>query len=96
MDYMIEQLRIFLSEHGFGTIVLLIILMMGFAIANAENLMLIRSDLLKPFAYFIPWAKKKQVSSKVRGTILKAVLKQVKNNGNVIPTDLKGISQKSH
>lgn len=89
MDYVIEQLCVFLSEHGLGTIVLLIILMTGFAIANAENLILIRSDLLKPFSYFIPWAKKKQVSSKIRGTILKAALKQVKNNGDIIPTDLK-------
>lgn len=89
MDYVIEQLRIVLSEHGLSATLLLIIVFIGLAIANAENLMLIRSDLLKPFAYFIPWAKKKQISSKVRGTILKATLKQVKNTYDIIPMDLK-------
>lgn len=89
MNSIIKLLEIFSVNYKFTTIIIAVLVVLGFCIKNAENLILIRSTLLTPFARFAPWAKRNQVASKVRGTILKAVSKQMRNNENILPTDLK-------
>ena len=56
---------------------------------NVENLFLLKGAICQFFSSFSTKAHKGAISNKVRGTILKSSKTILKDNGNIIPLDLK-------
>ncbi len=86
MDKLIE----ILINNGYNLIIIFLICVIIFLIANADKVSILLFFILEPFAKFFSFAKKKQLSAIVSGTITSSV----KNQGlksNIIPSNLKVI-----
>lgn len=78
-----------LKERDFGLISLFWIIIIILIIGNIDKVLLLKSSIWGLFSNIFVFAKKKQVSDKVRGTILKSVKNQNIGVSNIIPNDLK-------
>lgn len=85
-----EKLIEFLEKNGYKISTIFLIIILIFFICNMENLLILKSELYGVFARCFVFGKKKQLSYKVRGTILKSIKNQSLNSG-LIPQDLKVI-----
>lgn len=79
----------FLQNNGYTAATIFLILVLFYVIANPDKVMIWKAYLFGLFSKFSATAKKKQISNKVRGTILKSVKIQQLNNKYIIPSDLK-------
>lgn len=86
-----EKFIEFLSNNGVGISNIFWIIVIILIITHIDNVLLIQSKIWGFFSNTYGFAKKKQISSKVRGTILKSVKEQRFNNKDIIPNDLKVI-----
>lgn len=86
---MIEKLLELLENSGYqiSTIVLIIVILI--ILGNTENIMIWKSEIYGLFSKASVYAKKKQISNKVRGTVLKSIRDQNFDTDNIIPNDLK-------
>lgn len=75
------------NGYKISTIVLLIILFLLFT--NTDKILLIKSEFFNLFSKSSAFAKKRQISNKVRGTILKSAKEQSLLDNDVIPSDMK-------
>lgn len=75
------------NGYKISTIILLIILFLFFT--NTDKILLIKSEFFNLFSKSSAFAKKRQISNKVRGTILKSVKEQSLLDNDVIPSDMK-------
>lgn len=84
-----EKILEFGMNNGYkaSTIILLAILLLVFV--NTDKVLLLKSEIYNFFAKTSSFAKKKQISNKVRGTILRSVKEQSLTDNNVIPSDMK-------
>lgn len=86
-----EKIIEYLETSGTKIPIVFLIIVIIFLITNTENVLLAKSLfwglISKPFVF----AKKKQMSTKVRGTILKSMKEQNIKDNNIIPSDLKVI-----
>lgn len=78
-----------LKENGIGLVSLFWIIIIILIFTNIDNVLLLKSEIWGLFSNIFGFAKKKQVSDKVRGTILKSVKNQGVIKNGIIPTDLK-------
>lgn len=85
MDEILLQL---LTDYGvhLSTIFWLVVIIL--VIYNVDKVLLIKSEIFGFFANFCSFAKKGQLSNKVRGAILKSV-KEQSLKSDIIPSDLK-------
>lgn len=85
-----DKLLVLLEEYGFkaSTIILIVILLL--VLFNMDNVMLLQSKIYGLFSHLFSFAKKGQISKKVRGTIIKSV-KEQSLKSDIIPSDLKVI-----
>lgn len=84
-----EEFINILKEYGVGLTNIIWIIIIFLIIANIENVLILQSKIWGIFSGTFGFAKKKQISMKVRGTILKSVKKQQFKNNDIIPNDLK-------
>lgn len=85
MDEILLQL---LKDYGIQLSTIFWVAVVILIIYNIENVLLIKSEIFGFFANFCSFAKKEQLSSKVRGTILKSVKEQCLKS-DIIPSDLR-------
>lgn len=83
-----EKLIDLLTKNGYKFTIIVLVAILLFVIANAEKVSLLMSYFWGFFSRFAVYAKKKQISTKVSGTIVKSVKKQ-KLRDNIIPSTLK-------
>lgn len=85
-----EKLLGILIENGYGLFIILLIGIILFLIVNADKVSIIMSSFWGIFAKFFTFAKKKQLSTIVSGTIASSVKNQGFKN-DIIPPNLKVI-----
>ena len=76
-----------LSGFKWGTIIILLFCGLFFLFHYLDKIYILKASICGIFAKGKSWAKKSQISAKVRGTILGAVRKEV-YRADIIPTDL--------
>ena len=79
----------FLLAHGYSMTIIICAIIIVFIIMNVDKVLMIKSEVLGWFSKFFSWAKKGQISNKVRATILRAVREKSVTNPEILPTDLK-------
>lgn len=84
-----EEFINILKEHDVGLTNIIWVIIIILIITNIENILILQSKIWGIFSGTFGFAKKKQMSMKVRGTILKSVKKQQFKNKDIIPNDLK-------
>lgn len=86
---MADQLINFLMKNGVCTVSIIWVIVIVLILTNIDKILLFQSKIWGLFSSSFSFAKKKQISSKVRGTILKSVKSQQIKNNDIIPDDLK-------
>jgi len=84
-----EKLVEFWINNGYkiSTIILLIILFLLFT--HTDKILIIKSEFFSLFSKSSTFAKKRQMSNKVRGTIIKSAKEESLLYNNIIPSDMK-------
>lgn len=78
-----------MEGNGYKISTILLFVALVYVIINLDKVMLLQSWFWGLFSNFFSFAKKKQISGKVRGTILKSIKEQPSLKEEIIPTDLK-------
>lgn len=86
---MFKEIWGILKNNGIGISFLIFIFFVYLVFKYTENIFLIKSWVCGLFAKFFGWAKKGQLSNKVRATIIKSAKKQNFTNNRLLPDDLK-------
>lgn len=84
-----EKLLEILEKYDIGIVAIIFVILIILLISNIEQVMIIKSACYGLFSKFSVWAKKKHISNKVRGNILKSVKEQSIDNTEILPNDLK-------
>lgn len=86
---MTDKLIEFLEQNGYKLSNIILILLIIFIITNIENILIFKSWFFGLFSNLFSFAKKKQMSNKVRGTILKAIKEQSLSDEYILPSDMR-------
>lgn len=83
-----DKLVDILIDNGYSLIIIILVCVILVLIVNADKVSIIISSFWEPFAKFFAFAKKKQLSTIVSGTIASSVKNQGLKN-DIIPSNLK-------
>ena len=86
-----EKLIELLTENGFKLSTLVLIIVIIIILTNIDKVLIIKSEFYGLFSKTWSFAKTKQVSKSVRGTILKSIKEQKIKDTEIFPSDLKVI-----
>lgn len=84
-----EIIKELFSEFNVSSTIIVVIIVVVACVAHIDQLFIIKSWICGLFANVFVWAKKGQMSNKVRGTILKSVKNQCIIDNEILPNDLK-------
>lgn len=84
-----EKIIELLENNGYKLSTIILVAAIAIILCNVENVLLLKSWFYGLFSNTFSFAKKRQMSNKVRGTILKSIKEQALANGEIIPSDLK-------
>lgn len=83
-----EKIIELLQNNGYKITTIFLFVLLFVVLTNIENIILIQSKIYGIFSGLFVFAKKGQMSKKVRGTILKSIKAHPLDN-NILPSDLK-------